>query len=87
MENHSATKYQGYAFLGETWVLVQIVRYSVDAWFPSHRLALVISPLIALMKDQVDVLRARGVKASSLDSTLTAEESRAVKGALGDISM
>jgi len=37
-------------------------------------LTLVISPLIALMKDQVDALRARGVAAARLDSTLTAAE-------------
>ncbi|KAF9519866.1 hypothetical protein BS47DRAFT_1002285 [Hydnum rufescens UP504] len=42
-------------------------------------LTLVISPLIALMKDQVDVLRAKGVKASNLDSTLSIDEGRAVK--------
>jgi ATP-dependent DNA helicase RecQ len=40
--------------------------------------ALVISPLIALMKDQVDALRARGVAAARLDSTLTAEETQQV---------
>lgn len=34
-------------------------------------LAIVISPLIALMKDQVDQLRARGVKAALLNSTLS----------------
>lgn len=33
-------------------------------------LALVISPLIALMKDQVDGLRARGIKASFINSSL-----------------
>lgn len=37
-------------------------------------LTLVVSPLIALMKDQVDVLRARGLPAARLDSTLSASE-------------
>src|SRR5580765_1911493 len=40
--------------------------------------ALVISPLIALMKDQVDALRARGIAAARLDSSLTAEETQPV---------
>ena len=35
-------------------------------------LTLVISPLIALMSDQVDSLTRRGVKAAKLDSTLDA---------------
>ncbi|KAG2154770.1 ATP-dependent DNA helicase [Suillus clintonianus] len=42
-------------------------------------LTLVISPLIALMKDQVDALVDRGVKAANLDSTLDAERSAWVK--------
>ncbi|KAF9244628.1 ATP-dependent DNA helicase [Melanogaster broomeanus] len=42
-------------------------------------LTLVISPLIALMKDQVDALVARGVKAANLDSTLDANRSAWVK--------
>ena len=36
--------------------------------------ALVVSPLLALMKDQVDRLVAKGVAAARLDSTLNAEE-------------
>ncbi|KAH9950424.1 ATP-dependent DNA helicase [Amylocystis lapponica] len=42
-------------------------------------LTLVISPLIALMKDQVDALVRRGVKAANLDSTLSADRSAWVK--------
>ena len=41
-------------------------------------LTLVVSPLIALMKDQVDSLRQRGIAAARLDSTLTAEEANAI---------
>jgi ATP-dependent DNA helicase RecQ len=37
-------------------------------------LTLVISPLIALMKDQVEALRAKGIAAARLDSTLSTEE-------------
>jgi ATP-dependent DNA helicase RecQ len=39
---------------------------------------LVISPLIALMKDQIDFLCARGIDAARLDSSLPYEEARAV---------
>jgi len=39
---------------------------------------LVVSPLIALMKDQVDALTARGIAARQLDSTLSAESYREV---------
>lgn len=39
-------------------------------------LTLVVSPLIALMKDQIDALAARGIAAQRLDSTLTADEYR-----------
>lgn len=35
---------------------------------------LVVSPLIALMKDQIDALTRRGIAAARLDSTLTAEQ-------------
>ena len=46
-------------------------------------LTLVVSPLIALMKDQVDVLRARGIAAARLDSTLTAEETFEILDGIG----
>ena len=45
-------------------------------------LTLVISPLIALMKDQLDFLSARGAPAGRLDSSLTREENLALYDAL-----
>src|SRR6056297_180825 len=39
-------------------------------------LTLVVSPLIALMKDQVDALQARGLRASLINSTLDPDEQR-----------
>ncbi len=47
----------------------------------------VVSPLIALMKDQIDMLSARGVPAARLDSSLGADETRAVTGRLRDGSL
>lgn len=43
-------------------------------------LTVVISPLIALMKDQEDFLKAKGIPAARLDSTLTREASRKILG-------
>ena len=43
---------------------------------------LVVSPLIALMKDQIDALQARGVDAARLDSTLTTDEYRSIMSRL-----
>jgi len=43
---------------------------------------LVVSPLIALMKDQVDALRARGLSAGLLNSSQTLEEQRATLDAI-----
>ncbi len=45
---------------------------------------LVVSPLIALMKDQIDALRKRGIKAQRLDSSLDAGECREVMRQLRD---
>ncbi|MBZ9751105.1 DNA helicase RecQ [Deinococcus sp. HMF7604] len=49
----------------------------------------VVSPLIALMKDQVDTLRALGVRAAFLNSTLSPEGAREVEAALlsGDLDL
>lgn len=45
---------------------------------------LVVSPLIALMKDQIDSLTRRGIPAARLDSTLSVEEYRDVMHQLRD---
>src|SRR3954453_22755797 len=45
-------------------------------------LTLVVSPLIALMKDQTDQLTRRGLAAERLDSTLDAEQVSAVMNAV-----
>src|SRR5438309_2952873 len=45
-------------------------------------LTVVISPLIALMKDQIDQLRERGIAAERMDSTLSADEARGVSAAV-----
>ena len=47
----------------------------------------VVSPLIALMKDQIDLLARQGVEAARLDSSLAADEVRAVSGRLRDGSL
>ena len=42
----------------------------------------VVSPLIALMKDQADALRERGIEVAAVNSTLTAAEERETAGAI-----
>ena len=42
-------------------------------------LTLVVSPLLALMQDQVSFLRGKGINAASLDSTLSREELQQVQ--------
>ena len=51
-----------------------IVRAATSAQTPPRELTLVMSPLIALMKDQVDGLRKRGVWAAYVNSSLQARE-------------
>jgi ATP-dependent DNA helicase RecQ len=41
-------------------------------------MTIVVSPLIALMKDQIDFLQRRGIEAARLDSSLDAAEQRAI---------
>ena len=50
-------------------------------------LTLVVSPLIALMKDQVGALQARGLAAERLDSTLSTEEVNRVYSSMEDGSL
>lgn len=51
--------------------------YQLPALHLPH-LTLVISPLLALMKDQLDFLKGKGIAAASIDSSLSADESREV---------
>ncbi|WP_028025731.1 RecQ family ATP-dependent DNA helicase [Enterovibrio calviensis] len=51
--------------------------YQLPALHLPH-LTLVISPLLALMKDQLDFLKSRGIAAASIDSSLSYDESREV---------
>jgi ATP-dependent DNA helicase RecQ len=52
-------------------------------------LTLVVSPLLALMKDQIDGLQAKNVRAERLDSSLTEEKYREVSNAIraGELKM
>ena len=52
--------------------------YQLPALLFEDGITVVVSPLIALMKDQIDFLTRVGVPAVRLDSSLTAEETRAV---------
>src|SRR6185369_15793853 len=56
-----------------------------------HRsgLAIVVSPLISLMKDQVDALLANGVRAACFNSSLSSDEARSVSRQMenGDLDL
>ncbi|MBK9547211.1 MAG: RecQ family ATP-dependent DNA helicase [Dehalococcoidia bacterium] len=59
------------------------VCYQVPALLRTDGLTLVVSPLLALMKDQVDAMRAMGVPAAAINSTVAIEEQREVLAAAG----
>lgn len=51
--------------------------YQLTATLLPH-LTLVVSPLLALMKDQLEFLKSKGIAAASIDSSLTPEENQQV---------
>lgn len=55
--------------------------YQLPALHLPH-LTLVISPLLALMKDQLNFLKSKGIAAASIDSSQTYDESRAIMQAV-----
>ncbi|WP_117235198.1 RecQ family ATP-dependent DNA helicase [Vibrio maerlii] len=57
--------------------------YQLPALMLPH-LTLVISPLLALMKDQLDFLTSKGINASSIDSTQTRQETQAIMQSVKD---
>ncbi|MBI2766445.1 MAG: RecQ family ATP-dependent DNA helicase [Chloroflexi bacterium] len=52
--------------------------FQVPALLASDTLTVVVSPLLALMKDQVDALRQSGVAAAAVNSTMSREDQAAV---------
>ena len=54
------------------------VCYQVPALLQDRGLTLVVSPLLALMKDQVDAMQAMGVAAAAINSTVSQDEQRQV---------
>ncbi|MCX7619096.1 RecQ family ATP-dependent DNA helicase [Tepidiforma sp.] len=58
--------------------------YQVPALVLGEGLTLVVSPLLALMKDQVDGLRAMGVAAAAINSTQETDAQRAVLAACAE---
>lgn len=53
--------------------------FQIPALVNQNALTIVVSPLIALMKDQVDGLRQNGIKAAYLNSSLSTDEQQSVK--------
>ncbi len=62
------------------------VCYQIPALLRSG-LGVVVSPLIALMKDQVDALRQAGVRAVALNSRLSPREAAVIEGAVRDAAL
>ena len=60
------------------------VCYQVPALLDESGMTLVVSPLLALMKDQVDALRAMGVNAAAVNSTISVDEQRQVLAAAAE---
>ena len=60
--------------------------YQLPALMLKH-LTVVVSPLIALMKDQVDFLRGRGIEAARLDSSVSQDEFEQIQQKLRDGSL
>lgn len=54
------------------------VCFQVPALLFDHGITIVVSPLLALMKDQVDALRQSGVAAAAINSTISREEQLAI---------
>jgi ATP-dependent DNA helicase RecQ len=54
------------------------VCYQIPALMNFEGLTLVVSPLLALMKDQVDAMQAMGVAASAINSTVPVDEQRQI---------
>src|SRR5690242_17176747 len=53
--------------------------YQIPALLNKDAITIVVSPLIALMKDQVDGLKQNGVNAAFLNSSLSASQQQEVK--------